>query len=388
MKHLILLVALGACTDTLPPIKGTTSIAVTLVSPADPGSVTNRLPDTARTVMVSLQAKDADNLDDPTYSQPVQVYVHFLGTLSPYLDGMPLQTITMTGGKATNVTIMLPPVFGPTTIWFDDGKNPGATYATGISPTLWYRDPYVADIQTPTSETALDAFSNSPLVTKNIAVDQSRHGPNGLLVVTSVFAQGYTVADVMCAGPKTPPCTAQDYDYVEVFSFSAPADQQLRFIAEGQLIDGFAGGISEFDGLTEIGFPQTFSYADMPTVNTALEPPPVVLDPVTWFSTNKIEFERNEAGAIEIDNGKVCPLDDDYTTFKQWKIDPAGVADTAACKGKSLINVITTGVVPIDPATLVGKTVPRVVGILRPINIGSFNVWIIYPRSMADLTIN
>jgi hypothetical protein len=27
------------------------------------------------------------------------------------------------------------------------------------------------------------------------------------------------------------------------------------------------------------------------------------------------------------------------------------------------------------------------VGTLRPVNIGSFNVWIVYPRSAADLTL-
>ena len=37
-----------------------------------------------------------------------------------------------------------------------------------------------------------------------------------------------------------------------------------------------------------------------------------------------INFERNEAAPIAILNGKVCPLDDDYTTYKQWKLDPAG----------------------------------------------------------------
>jgi len=28
---------------------------------------------------------------------------------------------------------------------------------------------------------------------------------------------------------------------------------------------------------------------------------------------------------------------------------------------------------------------PRVVGTLRPVNVGSFNVWILYPRSMDDI---
>ena len=45
-------------------------------------------------------------------------------------------------------------------------------------------------------------------------------------------------------------------------------------------------------------------------------------------------------------------------------------------------------IVPGDTITgIVGRTLPRVVGVLRPVNIGSFNVWIIYPRSTADLTL-
>ncbi|MEO6775483.1 MAG: hypothetical protein ABI467_21150 [Kofleriaceae bacterium] len=388
MKTLTLLFAIalvGACTDVQPPITGTTSLAITLVSP-DPGDVDHRIAATENTVVVNLQAKDANGNDDATYTKQVSVYAHYLGTLTPYLDGVPLATVNVQNGVAMNVSVKLPPVFGPTTVWFDDDPAAGATYAVGVSPTLWYRDPFIADIQTPANEMSVDAFSNSPLNGKNIAVDASKHGADGLMVVTSVFAQGYTVADVQCAAIATPPCVADSYDYVEVFSFSAPTDQRARFIFEGQVIAGFAGGISEFDGLTEIGFPQTFVAGD-PVVNKALEPPTVKIDQ-TWFSTNKINFERNEAGAIEVDNGVVCPLDADYTTYKQWKVDPSGVGDAAACGGKNVINVITTGVTTVDPGTLVGKTVPRIVGILRPVNIGSFNVWIIYPRSDADLTVN
>ncbi len=299
----------------------------------------------------------------------------------------------VTNGVATNQPISLrsmkiPAVFGPTTIWLDDDRADGATYAAGISPTLWYRDPFIADIQTPPDETALDALSSSPLEGKHIAVDGSRYGADGRLVVTSVFAQGYTVADVQCGPGGAPPCTSMPYDYVEVFSFSAPLDQHARLISEGQVIAGFAGGVSEFNGLTEIGFPQTF-VVRRPGGRQGARAGDREAGHDAWFSTNKIFFERNEAGAIEIDNGVVCQLDADYTTYKQWKIDPSGVGDAAACGGRNLINVITTGVVDVDPGTLVGKTVPRIVGILRPVNIGSFNVWIIYPRSMADdLTIN
>ncbi|MFT3697534.1 MAG: hypothetical protein QM831_30605 [Kofleriaceae bacterium] len=392
MKKVLFAVTLFGCTDKDPPITGTTSLEVTLVSPTDAGDVDHRLDATARNIVVNVQAKDANGNNDATYSKTISVYTHYLGTLTPYLDKAPLlPTFDVTNGVASNVAITLPEVFGPTTVWFDDHRDDSATYATGISPTLWYRDPFIADIQTPLDETALDAFQDSPLENKNITINQSRYGAEGKLVVTSTFAQGYTVADVKCTNGM-PPCVAQPYDYVEVFSFSAPTytgndsegNTTVVYLSEGQTIAGFAGGISEFNGLTEIGFPQTFVGADS-VIDKTLEPATVKIDS-TWFTTNKINFERNEAGAIEIDNSVVCPLDDDYTTYKQWKIDPSGVGDAAACGGKNVINIITAGVVEIDPGTLVGKTVPRIVGILRPVNIGSFNVWIIYPRSLADIT--
>jgi hypothetical protein len=94
-------------------------------------------------------------------------------------------------------------------------------------------------------------------------------------------------------------------------------------------------------------------------------------------------FERNEAAPITVANAVVCDLDKDYTTYKQWKLDPSGVGGD--CTGRNVINVITNGVIPTDPATLVGKTLAKVTGVLRPVNIGSFNVWIIYPRSSADV---
>jgi hypothetical protein len=190
------------------------------------------------------------------------------------------------------------------------------------------------------------------------------------------------------------PCVSMPYDFVEVFSFSAPVDQNALFISEGQVITGFAGGISEFDGLTEIGFPQTFVAPGAPQIDKTQEPPNQVMNmsmgmlDLSWFSTNKINFERYEAAAIEVDNGVVCPLGADYVTYKQWTIDPAGVGDATACGGKNLINIITAGVIDLDPGTLVGKKVPKIVGILRPVNIGTFNVWIIYPRSPADVTLN
>lgn len=379
----LFLLVLGACVDTRDPIAGTQSLRIALKSPA-PGSEASRLPDTARTVVIDVSAIDADNQVDTSYNNQLQVYVNFLGTLTPYLGGTALATVNMNAGVATNVTVMLPPVFGPATLFLDDGADANPTYAVGASPTLWYRDPYIQDIQRPTNEMGLDALTKSPLESKQVTVDASRYGANGRLVVTSVFAQGYTVSDVQCAAGGAPPCTAGDYDHKLVFSFSAPRDDAGRLLREGQVISGFAGGVSEFNGLTEIGFPQTFVEGDV-DFNPARLPAPVTFA-TTWF-TDKFMFERNEAAPIAVLGAKVCNLDATYDTYKQWKLDPAGVGGD--CKNnKNVISVITNGIVPGDTVTgLVGRTIPKIVGVLKPVNIGSFNVWIIYPRSMADLTL-
>jgi len=378
VKAAVLALTLAACVDHQPPITGTQSLEVTLESPTNPGDINNRLPDTARNVSLSITAKGPDGETDTTYNNQLQVYAHYLGTLSPYLgDPTPLAKVQMVNGQGT-LSTMLPSVFGPTTVWFDDGTDTTATYATGVSPTLWFRDPFIADLQTPRSETSVDALDAAPLDNKNVDVRASRYGANGRLVVTSVYTQGYTLADVQCKDANgTPPCVSGDYDYMDVFSYSAPLDQDKRFLSEGQVVAGFAGGVSEFDSLTEIGFPQTFVIGQ-PVVNKAMEPAPVVFD-VSWFNA-PINFEHNESAPIEIDGAKVCNLDADYITFKQWKLDPSGAGGN--CTG-NFINVVTSGTVDIDPATLVGKTLPKVIGISRPI----FKHWIIFPRSLSDITV-
>lgn len=384
-------------------LEGPQSIEVEMIAPADPGAIDRRLPDTMRTVVVNLRALDADGGVVESFTKEVRVYTQFLGTLTPSLELIPPTVISMTGGVALNQMITLPArVFGPTTLWIDDGEGSGAEYVpgriAGSSPSLWFRDPFIADLQTPRDEMGLDALTRTPLQDKQIAVRASRYGARGRLVITSVFAQGYTVSDVECQDAAgTPPCVARPYDHAMVFSFSVGRGSDGHVLEEGEVIDGFGGGLTEFNGLTEIGFPQTFTPAFKDdngdgrndAVDRARIPAPVLFS-TSWFGglsapDGRINFERHEAGAIEIRNGVVCPIDDDYATYRQWKLDPAGVGG-ANCDGGNLINIITAGVIPsFDPEAYAGQTLPKVVGILRPVSIGSFNVWIIYPRGLADL---
>ena len=66
MLRPLILAALATvgCVETLPPLDETTSLAVELVAPADPGAPDRRLDDSARTVMIRVTAKDAQNQID------------------------------------------------------------------------------------------------------------------------------------------------------------------------------------------------------------------------------------------------------------------------------------------------------------------------------------
>jgi len=405
MKYLTILLALGGCVDVQKDLEGTQSLRVDVVSPTDLGSTTNRLPDTSRAVVVNLTAIDAQGAEDPSFNVELGVYAHYLGTLTPYLTETPLTTVDLVNGKATNVMVTLPDfVFGATTIWFDDSRAEAPTLVTGSSKPLWFRDPNIQDIQMPRDELALDALENSTLEQKQVDVRTSRHGENGRLVINSVFAQGYTVSDLACGPGGAPPCTAGPYDHIMVFSFSAPRysddedEENNEILKQGQVISRFNGGVTEFNGLTEIGFPRTFTNGV--DVDPARLPPPVKLqagraalgETTDWFASlstgdGVINFERNEAAPIEINEAVVCALDDDWTTFKQWKLDPKGTETPggADCsRSRNVINVISTSITELDPTTLVGKKLPKVIGVVRPVNIGSFNVWIVFPRTMSD----
>jgi hypothetical protein len=283
----------------------------------------------------------------------------------------------LTDGVSAPSNVPLPRVYGATTLWVEDDRE-GGTYPTGASTPLWFRDAYISDITTPRDEMALDALENSPLEEKQVRVSESRYGATGRLVVAGVRAQGYALVDVNCADANgTPPCTSGNYDGVFIFSFSAPRDERGRPIVEGQFVDGFTGGVSEFNGLTEIGFPQSFVEEESPvSVNVARIPAPTVIDQ-TWL-TNTILFERNEDKLLQVNGATVCPIDDDYTTYKQWKLDIG-----RGCG--SPINVISPLGSSFDPVALEGMTLTGVVGILEPVNIGTFNVWIIKPRRDADI---
>src|SRR5688572_28200021 len=217
---LVALVLLGACVEQEPHPHETTSLRVRVDTPVDLGSDDDRLGDDVREVEVTVQALDEQGRVDQRFTAPVDVYVQTLGQLSPTT-----QRFTVMSGVGTGL-ITLPRVFGPSFLWLEDFQTTPqrpATFATGTSPVLWFREPFLVDVSTPdfTAGTQANWVRFSPLEGKQVRVATSQFAGAGRLVVTGVYADGYSVSDLDCS---VEPCRAAPYGHVYVFSFSRPVD--------------------------------------------------------------------------------------------------------------------------------------------------------------------
>lgn len=370
-------VLFAGCVERLPPLDETTSLRVELLAPTELGTPDQPAPP-ATSATIRVTAIDANNEVAVDHNGTADVYVQFLGSLTPPLGSLaPLAQVPIVNGVSAEAVVPLPPVFGRTLLWVEDAAE-GGSFPTGTSAPIWFANPVMRDISQPVNPGGLDALVSSPLEGKQVNVTASRYGARGRLVVTSTFAQGYTLSDVECADETgAPPCTTGDFDHILIFSFSRPKDERGRNIEAGQFVTGFAGAIQEFNGLTEVGFPQSFTDAEDGTIDLARIPEPDVVQPA-WF-TMPIEFEKRESSLIAIEDATICPLDSAWVEFDQWKLDVGRGCGQA-------INVITTGVVDFDPGAHVGQRVTRVVGALRPLNFDTGgNIWLIHPRGNGDV---
>ena len=371
--------AASGCVEELPALAGTNSFKVSLSGPSTLGKKNARLVAPLPETQIAVRAIGMNGELDSSFSGSVQVLVHYLGSIGvPGDRGRSLASVKLENGEGTATLDTMPKVFGPTVLWVDDAHSEEPTHAAGTSETIWFRDPFLSDISTPNREESSTALSRSPLETKLARVTESRYGDKGRLVVTGVYPEGYTVSDVQCQDAAgTPPCVAGDYDHLYVFAFGSAEYEGGGELEVGHSISAVSGPISEFNGLTELSFPQTYATDQVARIEQL--PEPVKINGASL--AKPIVLERLEAALISIEDGEVCPLDKNYQNFGQWKVD---IGDGCS-KG---VAVISKGVVSgFDPAQFVGRKIPKIVGTLRPINFGTFNVWLMYPRNRADLVL-
>jgi hypothetical protein len=393
---LFLCAALWGCVTEKPGLGGTTSFAVEVLSPETLGTSEARLSDTQRTVRLSVTALDEMGAPDTAFSRPVDVYTQFLGTLTPRRGGSPLpRTVGLVAGSAS-AELSLPEAFGETFLWVEDARGDEASYATGASSALWFREPFLDDVSRPTDESAVDALARSPLEGKQVNVVASRFGAKGVLVVTGVFSQWYALSDVDCTST---PCVPTPYGHLVVFTFNRARADDGTSIRLGHLLARVSGGVVEFNGLTELGFPRTeLARNEGGAVrNEALLPEPVTVKPSWLTGTGEggpINLERLEGGLVAIENGTVCATSKDDVKYTQWTLDVGhGCGDET---GIHLTTAGNKGAVPEFDVPPKGTKIKRVVGILSPLNFllerggqpDPKNLFLVLPRRLSDLTVH
>lgn len=379
-SRLALTAAFLGCVEHVPIEHETTSLRVMVTSPTVLGSAADPLPDSTKTVTIAVQALDQAGHIDQLFTAPVQVYLHSLGVLST----KPV-TVSLANGTGTG-TIPLPLLYGETYLWVEDGlaqADHPASFATGTSPPLWFRGVFLDDVSHP-DETKASALSVSPLEGKQVRILGSKFGANGRIVVTAVYSSGYTASDVDCT---TLPCVAAPYGHIFAYSSSRPRDTSGNDLQVGHTLASLGGGIQEFNGFTEMNFPDQ-KIADPNPRSTPSEtylPEPVVITGAMLNDNSmeqKLRMESNESGLVALVDATVCALDSDYTRYSQWKVDVGAGCATP-------VNVISAGQVNgFDPAMYVGKRLRRIVGTLKGVNLSSRNIWIVQPRRSSDITTN
>ena len=243
-----------------------------------------------------------------------------------------------------------------------------------------------------------EALFRSPLEDKQVTVNASQATARTAgSIVTSVFAQGYTVSDVHVRRERHAAVHRRRATTTSmVFSFSRAARSGLGAVLEvGQVIDGFAGGRLRVQRPHRDRLPADVRRPDdAATSNPARLPAPRAVRPDvvrcrSAIRCGRINFEkqrgRRRSRSI---NGDGVPARRGLRRRTSSGSSIRRVAgDCGTCDDRHQRDHDRRDL-RARPATLVGKTgCTRVVGVLRPVSIGSFNVWIIYPRSAADVTL-
>ncbi|MCU1279005.1 MAG: hypothetical protein JWM53_2551 [bacterium] len=264
MRYTLLGLLLVGCVQqkASPTAAALNSLDVQLIDPPPSGLGSPMAPVNVKQATFNIVARDeqgnviAKDID-------VDVFISFGGVKTgansacgaDQTGTAPIERVTLKAGQLMNHSVTLPLAYGSTSIWIDEPSSG----ATGASPTIYFRNAFINEAQTPPDPTAANATFCSPFNGKFLIFDHPTG--SGQLVVTSVFSNAFSITDTGVAPGQ--------FNSIYLFAFGKPPPN----IVEGRVITSFSGNYSKFVGFTELNFP-LFTAAD-DTQPLAPLPPPV-----------------------------------------------------------------------------------------------------------------
>lgn len=286
----------------------------------------------------------------------------------------------------------------------NDDSETGGTFAAGVSHSIYFQKPRLADVQ------GLSAATPYPEQAVNILTD-----PPAEDIVTAVASDGFFTTDIT---------DKRGYNHMYAYTFSTPGGLRVC----DRLTD-LSGTASEFFGFTELNFPSYDVHEwRFPTKTSKGDgacrvPEPWVIDKTNLV--DPVQMESHESGLVRVQNVTVanelgpklatnghfavgqsnCDLNGD------GKVDFTAGSPEAACaqacdadpqcsewteyssrgdyrvnlaNGGGSIQVNTSALSGFDPTALHGQTLASVTGMLREFSGGTLN-WTINARCRDDL---
>jgi hypothetical protein len=322
----LLFVFAAGCVDQEPfaNASGVSSLELTLLDPAPTalGSPAKPVVATQATFNVTVRDANGNRINKDVY---VDVFISF-GGIKTGTDSAcgadasgnkPIETLHVLNGQMLNHTVQLPSAYGSTSIWLDEPVS----HATGASPTIYFRNPFVDEVQQPPDLTAPNATFCSPFNNKFIIIDHARNG--GQLIVTSVYSDAFVVTDT----------GATQFSSIFVYAFGKPPP----YIVPGKVVTQISGNYSKFVGFTELNFP-LFNVAN-DAVPLVPVPPPT--DLTLPDLTNVARLLGADAGIVRY-TGTICnpappnpshdpniqKTIDSWNKYNQFVIDNDGTCDS------------------------------------------------------------
>lgn len=332
---------LGSCASSFPDRANHERLVVTRKE-GNFGSPAARIPINfapTNAVKIKIEARDRDGNLDTGFNGYVRLSVR-PGTVYSAGDGSSGRNVKLTAGIADDVPVSIIAAYGDVHLWAEDvGYTPvtdltrkpppacsngvdddgdgtvdfpadsgcfaanddtegSGTYATGVSETLYYALPRIADVRgaTATGGTA------TPFPKEQLKVDTGFNPETATfafdVVVTGITSDGFYATDVQDQNIR---------GFASVFMFTFSAPQRLGVCDRLRALQGTA---SDFFGYTEIGFPTWTVESWDPKSRNCLVPEPYSLkvadlkDTTTLFKNESGLVRLETKGAITVRVGK------------------------------------------------------------------------------------
>lgn len=278
----------------------------------------------------------------------------------------------------------------------DDDTEETGTEAVGVSPSVHYALPRVADIQ--------GAGTETPFPFEGIQIGTA--SPQRV-IVTRVSSDGFYVTDIDGPGGAS--------NSLFAFNFSTPAGMRVC-----DRVDYLAGTVSEFFGFTELSFPTYDVEFWDPEKGDCPVPEPTALDAATIknpvimetlesslvrvsgyhitknfgpkpavknvFKEDQSSCDLNGDGQVDFENAaeascaNVCSADPECTEWTGF----SARGNYKISSGSSVIQIQTSAVADFDPPSFRGQEIAAITGTMRNFSGGSLN-WTIEARCPDDL---